>query len=644
MKPNTDRPLETELVEASFNNAYKEVMALGTAIESRQAGIESSLATIASDVGDVTALATEDKDNLVEAINEVNTKAGNNATAIGAMAPDLAEAKYDISSLQSTKVNKTTTVNGHALSDNVTVTKSDVGLGDVANVGSSATPADGGTDNFTTGGAYTELAKKADVSDTGDKANLTTTAKDTLVAAINELDSDLNSKADDSAVVKLTGDQTVAGVKTFSSAPKIPSLTTETPVTTTALVGYDENGNLIPAVGGGGGSSLPASADYVGTNSTGEPIKGTADTTVTPGSSALVTSGAVATALSSKADSSDVTSALATKQDALDSDQLAAVNSGIDSTKVSTYDGYAASIDAKCDLTNIAAPFASGAYLVGKYCTKDGVLYRCTALHAGAWNASHFTAVALANDVQTNTTRINSLQNNKQDSIAYVVSDQDSLTNWLTYANEFPLVYILPGNYVVGGASKAVTEGTEHKVIGIGQVVINIKNLNITTGGLGLFNYFTGIENITFKCQLNGSVAGTQPLFKGCSNIKNCKVIFMDETAEFAVTVFESCKNISKVDISSEAAAWALSNSNTNTMFVDCVGVEDCAANLVSPAYQGIYMKGMEGCTRVRFCDMYLRSQGNTQPFPTKYSNSTPAKTYSSTYACADTDAGGFNA
>ena len=40
------------------------------------------------------------------------------------------------------------------------VTKSDVGLGNVVNTGDSATPVSGGTTKFTTGGAYTELAKK----------------------------------------------------------------------------------------------------------------------------------------------------------------------------------------------------------------------------------------------------------------------------------------------------------------------------------------------------------------------------------------------------------------------------------------------------------------------------------------------------
>lgn len=42
------------------------------------------------------------------------------------------------------------------------VTKSQVGLGSVVDTGDSATPVSGGTTKFTTGGAYTELAKKVD--------------------------------------------------------------------------------------------------------------------------------------------------------------------------------------------------------------------------------------------------------------------------------------------------------------------------------------------------------------------------------------------------------------------------------------------------------------------------------------------------
>ena len=66
------------------------------------------------------------------------------------------------------KVDKTTTVNGHALSSNVTVTKGDVGLGNVANTGDSATPVSGGTTKFTTGGAYNIVSAQGKVFSTSE--------------------------------------------------------------------------------------------------------------------------------------------------------------------------------------------------------------------------------------------------------------------------------------------------------------------------------------------------------------------------------------------------------------------------------------------------------------------------------------------
>ena len=56
------------------------------------------------------------------------------------------------------------------------------------------------------------------VDNTSDSAKPISTATQTA----------LNAKADDSAVVKLTGNQTVAGVKTFSSSPIVPTATTNT--------------------------------------------------------------------------------------------------------------------------------------------------------------------------------------------------------------------------------------------------------------------------------------------------------------------------------------------------------------------------------------------------------------------------------
>ena len=60
--------------------------------------------------------------------------------------------------------NKVSSYDSHLTATNNphSVTKSQVGLGSVINTGDSATPVSGGTTKFTTGGAYTELNKKAD--------------------------------------------------------------------------------------------------------------------------------------------------------------------------------------------------------------------------------------------------------------------------------------------------------------------------------------------------------------------------------------------------------------------------------------------------------------------------------------------------
>ena len=67
--------------------------------------------------------------------------------------------------LQSTidsKVDKSTTVNGHKLNSNVTISKSDVGLGNVANVSTDSAPIKNSNNNVTSGGVYTELERKVD--------------------------------------------------------------------------------------------------------------------------------------------------------------------------------------------------------------------------------------------------------------------------------------------------------------------------------------------------------------------------------------------------------------------------------------------------------------------------------------------------
>lgn len=83
-------------------------------------------------------------------------------------------------------------------------TKSDVGLGNVVNTGDSATPVSGGTTKFTTGGAYTELNKKAD------KVNSATNGNFAGLDANGNL-TDSGNKASDFSTVKTSKTATSGG-------------------------------------------------------------------------------------------------------------------------------------------------------------------------------------------------------------------------------------------------------------------------------------------------------------------------------------------------------------------------------------------------------------------------------------------------
>ena len=68
---------------------------------------------------------------------------------------------------------------------NVNITKDNVGLGNVVNTGDSAIPTSGGTTKFTTGGAYTELAKKNDKITITDDSSTALTDADTFSTTDN---------------------------------------------------------------------------------------------------------------------------------------------------------------------------------------------------------------------------------------------------------------------------------------------------------------------------------------------------------------------------------------------------------------------------------------------------------------------------
>lgn len=68
-----------------------------------------------------------------------------------------------------------------------------------------------------------------------------TTADTNLQNQITSLQTSVNQKANDSAVVKLTGSQTIAGTKTFSSSPVIPTATSSDNSTKAASTAFVKN-------------------------------------------------------------------------------------------------------------------------------------------------------------------------------------------------------------------------------------------------------------------------------------------------------------------------------------------------------------------------------------------------------------------
>ena len=544
MNPTNNKPLETELVSASFDRAYKTVMSMGKRIEQRQDAADAAIAALASDTGELTNLTTEDKTDLVSAINEVDSHADENAEAISAEVSRAEGVEGDLSTLVTTeksslvgainevqneleraedalatKVDKTTKVNGHALDEDVILDKDDIGLGNVANVGSSATPVEDGEDNFTTGGAYTELAKKAD----------------------------------DNAVVKLTGDQTVAGKKTFSTLPCLPGLTTGTQVQTTALVGFDEHGNLIPALGGGGGSELPASADYVKTNAQGEPQKGTADTEPTENSTALIQSGAVYTALGTKVNLTDIAEAFdstaLTKEgsyvsyngklyrcisehtgawDANDFDEV------ILTDELVTLQEFAAQ---KQDKSVTAPEFdASESYAVGDYVIYQDNLYICSVAHTGAWDVGDFVPTTISEKLKelAPLLKMYDLVVYDQATFDAMAANQDNLQG--------KTVALLSGTYTLSIDGTRYTDNTAGtsrtfraiqgvNFVGFGKPIINITNVS-----LSIPDGFTGASVYALAGSYSGVVinytvdfSGTVTTFRALSLtsgyvIKDCEV------------------------------------------------------------------------------------------------------------------------
>ena len=173
------------------------------------------------------------------------------------------------------KVPTTRKVNNHALSSDVTITKSDVGLGSVVNTGDSATPVSGGTTKFTTGGAYTELNKKVDkVDGKGLSSNdFTNTYKDKL----DKIDTTVSANSSN----------------LVTSGAVATAISTEVTNRNTAIT--NAINNLDVSSVGGDGKYISAISE---TNGKISATSTTMDTAPTTNSVKAVTSGGIKTAIS----------------------------------------------------------------------------------------------------------------------------------------------------------------------------------------------------------------------------------------------------------------------------------------------------------------------------------------------------------
>jgi len=143
-------------------------LTLESRVSALSVAVGNRVRTIIGNIGDLTNLTTTEKSNLVSALNELKT-------SVGALISD--ETTATTTTWSSTKIDSAITAAIEGLVNSAP-------------------------------GTLDTLKELADAL--GNDASFATTVANQIAA-----------KADDTAVVKLTGDQTVAGVKTFSSAPVV---------------------------------------------------------------------------------------------------------------------------------------------------------------------------------------------------------------------------------------------------------------------------------------------------------------------------------------------------------------------------------------------------------------------------------------
>lgn len=155
------------------------------------------------------------------------------------------------------------------------------------------------------------------------------------------------------------------------------------------------------------------------------------------------------------------------------------VNTGASGTvaptsSVPTYQEIIAQYDAMVAATAaangaIAATYSGSAtYKVGDYCIHDGGLYRCTTAiaTAEAWNAAHWTAVKLGNDV----------------------SDLKSAINGVAYDESIPEVYIWENGAINAGVDVSGTNSKRLRTVG--YYLTENATINVDSGWRAVVYYY----------------------------------------------------------------------------------------------------------------------------------------------------------
>ena len=277
------------------------------------AGIFATLLAVVSADGAYAAIASK---------GYVDDKVGEVQTAV-------TEVEGDVSTLQSTvagKADKATTLAGYGITDGATKTELTDGLA-------------GKVDN-------------EDIADMQVKTNLTTTlsgtSTDTQYPSAKAVWDTIQAETEG---IASSGDLSALGTRVTTAEGEIDTLQTQ-------MAGKQDKLTQT------GSASQPVYVNSEGKVTAGNTIP-TVTTNITTGQTGAAQAGAVADALADKADSTDIPTTvaeltdaddyalvstmnteLAKKQNSLTETQLNAVNSGITTTKVATYDGYAAKITA----------------------------------------------------------------------------------------------------------------------------------------------------------------------------------------------------------------------------------------------------------------------------------------------------------